>query len=222
MCPFSQHVFGNVFNESLINIWGKITKFTISKSNLINRECLARLEKMEKNNIKLSLESDNKFILSPDVSLRIVNGKFLYYNRETETVFSTSNIGYEILSLCDGRTVANIVDILSKKYSASLEVVYNDVVEFLKECLENQIVLKILNGYYTSTSIFYELARGNYKKDLEFYYKLKNFIKNYPKKIIDLGGGSARLLFVLTKIFKDSDLFCVDSSWQMIARECQE
>lgn len=67
---------------------------------------------------------------------------YLVYYPERKGLFLINQIGYDILSLCDGiNSPDKIIDIISKKYDTDRKIIEKDVLEFIEKSQKMKLII---------------------------------------------------------------------------------
>lgn len=83
---------------------------------------------------RLELAEDSVPLLARHARLKFDKVRELWVLLAPERVLVPDETAVEVLNLCDGeRSIAEIVDLLSEKYSADRELIRNDVIVLLQD-----------------------------------------------------------------------------------------
>lgn len=151
MCSYLPDILGNVFNESLNDIWknhsffkqaraGKWLPYLCKKCD-IKYKCMSGCKassQIKPFGLDVLLQTSRDYL--PDTYIPSISS--LYYRKESERryiilnkngkIFKVNKIGKLIVDLCNGQnTVADISKMLSKKYQVSEKKIKKDVREFI-------------------------------------------------------------------------------------------
>jgi pyrroloquinoline quinone biosynthesis protein D len=93
-------------------------------------------------NRKLSVTGESRPVLPRHAQLKFDKTRERWVILAPERVLAPDEIAVEILQLCDGRSVGDMVDHLATKYAAPREDIGNDVVAMLQDLADKGFLVE--------------------------------------------------------------------------------